>query len=94
PLQISTNNNTGNQNSSFETMIFFTTFYSVKGRVSKSKLVELVDNIREYTFSLKSAFTSNFHHFKISQLSDKELVEAFRSSVLKQKAEIGDDYNE
>ena len=93
PLQISTNNTTGNQNSSFETVIFFSTFYSVKGRISKSKLVELVDNIREYTFSLKSAFASNFHHFKISQLSDKELVNAFRSTVLKQETDIGDDSN-
>ena len=81
PLQISINNSTGNRNSSFETVIFFSTFYSVKGRISKSKLVELVDNIREYTFSLKSAFASNFHHFKITQLSDTELVNAFRSSV-------------
>ena len=93
PLQISINNSTGNQNSSFETMIFFSTFYSIKGKVSKSKLVELVDNIREYTFSLKSAFASNFHHFKIAQLSDKELVNAFRSSVLKQETEIGKDSN-
>ena len=93
PLQISTNNITGNQNSSFETVIFFSTFYSVKGIVSKSKLVELVDNIREYTASLKSAFASNFHHFKISQLSDKELVNAFRSTVLKQETDIGDDSN-
>jgi len=91
PLQISTNNSTGNQNSSFETVILFSTFYSVKGRVSKSRLIELVDTIRDYTVSLKSAFASNFHHFKITQLSDKELVEAFRGSVLKQEIEIESD---
>jgi len=93
PLQISINNSTGNRNSSFETVIFFSTFYSVKGRISKSKLVELVDNIQEYTFSLKSAFSSNFHHFKITQLSGTELVNAFRISVLKQETEVGENSN-
>ncbi|MBY8987936.1 MAG: hypothetical protein KGD61_05735, partial [Candidatus Lokiarchaeota archaeon] len=92
-LQIAIDNNTGTQNSSFETMIFFSTFYCVKGRVSKSNLKEIVDNLREYTVSLKSAFASNFHHFKITQLSDTELVNAFRSSVLKQEIDGENDSN-
>jgi hypothetical protein len=94
PLQIVTDSNTGIQNSSFETMIFFSTFYCVKGRISKSKLLDVVDNLREYTVSLKSAFASNFHHFRITQLSDTELVNAFRSSVLKQEIEVENDSNE
>lgn len=93
PLQLATDNNTGNQISSFETMVFFSTFYSIKGRVSKSKLTEVVDNLREYTVSLKSAFASNFHHFRITQLSDADLVNAFRSSVLKQELEVKNDPN-
>ena len=93
PLQIATDNETGTQNSSFETVVFFSTFFCVKGRVSKPKLRDVVDNLREYTVSLKSAFASNFHHFKITQLSDIELVEAFRSSVLKQEIEVENDAN-
>jgi len=91
PLQIATDNKTGNPNSSFETVIFFSTFYCLKGRVSRSKLVDIVDNLREYTVSLKSAFASNFHHFRITQLSDTGLVNAFRSSVLKQELEMDKD---
>ncbi|MFX0073935.1 MAG: hypothetical protein ACFE96_00725 [Candidatus Hermodarchaeota archaeon] len=91
PLQISTDSNTSNQNSSFETIIYFSTFYSLKGRVSKSKLLELVDSLREYTASLKSAFASNFHHFRITLLSDGDLINAFRSSVLKQELKTESD---
>ncbi|NVM16984.1 MAG: hypothetical protein HWN80_04660 [Candidatus Lokiarchaeota archaeon] len=93
PLQLATDSNTQNQISSFETMIFFSTFYCVKGRVSKSKLLELVDNLREYTVSLKSAFASNFHHFRITELTGTELVNAFRSSVLKQEIVVENDSN-
>ncbi len=91
PLQIAIHNKNANQSSSFETVIYFSTFYCLKGRVSKSKLLEVVDTLREYTVSLKSAFASNFHHFRITQLSDTELVNAFRSSVLKQELAIEND---
>ncbi|MHA2290479.1 MAG: hypothetical protein ACXABG_16960, partial [Promethearchaeota archaeon] len=94
PLQIAFDNRTGAQNSSFETIVFFSTFYRVKGRVSKSKLTEIVENLREFTASLKSAFASNFHHFKITKLSDAELVNAFRSSVIKQEVGVKNDSNE
>lgn len=93
PLQTTTDNEAGTQNSSFETVVFFSTFYCVKGRISKSKLTDVVDNLREYTVSLKSAFASNFHHFRITQLSDTELVNAFRSSVLKKDIEVENDTN-
>ncbi|MFX1448992.1 MAG: hypothetical protein ACFFCG_12830, partial [Promethearchaeota archaeon] len=74
PLQIATDNSSGTQNSSYETLVYFSTFYCVKGKISKSNLQEVVDNLREYTVSLKSAFASNFHHFNITKLSDTELV--------------------
>ncbi len=93
PLQIALDNKTGSQNSSFETVVFFSTFYRVRGRVSKPKLAEIVENLREYTASLKSAFASNFHHFKITPLSDTELVDAFRSSVIKQDIKVKNDSN-
>ena len=93
PLQIATDNETGRRNSSFETVVYFSTFYCVKGRISKPKLTEVVDNLQEYTVSLKSAFASNFHHFKITQLSETELVNAFRSTVLKQEIEVENEAN-
>ncbi|MFX1288982.1 MAG: hypothetical protein ACFFFY_10555, partial [Promethearchaeota archaeon] len=93
PLQIATDNSSGTQNSSYETLVYFSTFYCVKGKISKSNLQEVVDNLREYTVSLKSAFASNFHHFNITKLSDTELVNAFRSSVLKQEIPVENDVN-
>jgi hypothetical protein len=88
PLQISYDPRTGAQISSFETLIYFSTFYFFNGRVTESKMLKLVESLREYTASLQSAFASNFHHFKISLLTDSELVEAFRNSVLKQNIRI------
>ena len=85
PLQTSNNGN------SFETSIYFSTFYNIKGKITESKLVKMIEALREYAVSLKSAFASNFHHFKVVQLSGEELVNAYRIAVLKQDVEIEED---
>ena len=90
PLQVS-NNSDGSETSSFETIIYFSTFYNIKGRITKLKLVKVVEELREYAISLKSAFASNFHHFNIVQLSEEELVNAYRIAILKQDVEIEKD---
>jgi len=90
PLQVS-NNSDGSETSSFETIIYFSTFYNIKGRITKLKLVKVVEELREYAISLKSAFASNFHHFNIVQLSEEELVDAYRIAILKQDIEIEKD---
>jgi len=90
PLQASINSD-GSETSSFETIIYFSTFYNIKGRITESKLVKMVEELRDYTISLESAFASNFHHFNIIQLSKEELINAFRIAVLKQDVEIEED---
>lgn len=87
PLQAS-NNRGGSESSTFETVIYFSTFYKIQGRITDSKLVRMVEQLQEYAISLKSAFASNFHHFNVGQLSGDELVNAFRVTVLKQEVEI------
>jgi hypothetical protein len=87
PLQTS-NNSDGSETSSFETIIYFSTFYNIKGRITESKLVKMVEVLRDYVVSLESAFASNFHHFNIVQLSEEELIKAFRIAVLKQDIEV------
>ena len=77
--------------STFETIIYFSTFYSVKGRITESKSKRMVEKLNEYAVSLKSAFASNFHHFKVAQLSGDELVNAYRIAVLKQEVKIDKD---
>jgi hypothetical protein len=79
------------ESSTFETIIYFSTFYNVKGRITESKSKRMVEELREYAVSLKSAFASNFHHFKVAQLSGEELVNAYRIAVLKQDVEIEED---
>ena len=89
-LQTSKNRD-GSESSTFETIIYFSTFYNVKGRITKSKYDNMVAQLKENAFSLRSAFSSNFHHFKVAELSDKELVKAYRIAVLKQEVEIEED---
>jgi hypothetical protein len=90
PLQAS-NYSDGSETSSFETIIYFNTFYNIKGRITKSKLIKMVEELRNYAISLESAFASNFHHFNIVQLSEYELINAYRIAVLKQDIEIEED---
>ena len=93
PLQ-ATNNRNGLKSSTFETIIYFSTFYKIKGRITDSKLVRMVEELREYAFSLKSAFASNFHHFNVAELSEEALISAYRIAVLKQEVKIEEDSEE
>ncbi|MBY9020778.1 MAG: hypothetical protein KGD67_06960, partial [Candidatus Lokiarchaeota archaeon] len=86
PLQISQETN-----STFETIILFSVFYSVSGRISKSALSKLVEELRLSTISLKTGFSSNFHHFKMSLLTGQELVKTFRNTVLKREVTVDSD---
>ena len=86
-LQTSENRD-GSESSTFETIIYFSTFYNVKGRITKYKFDNMVEELQENAASLKSAFSSNFHHFKVAELSEEELVNAYRIAVLKQDVEI------
>ena len=85
------NNSDSFETSSFETIIYFSTFYNIKGRITESKLVKMVETLRDYVISLESAFASNFHHFKIVQLSEENLINAYRIGVLKLDVEIEED---
>ena len=87
PLQIIESQVYGKK-STFETLILFSTYYRVSGRITKSKLIRLVNELRLSTTALKTGISSNFHHFQISSLTGQELVESFRSTVLKRDVPI------
>lgn len=82
PLQIydNTNNKT---NATYQTVILFSTYYKVSGRITKSKMEKMGEELFKSVSTLKSNITSNLHHFKTSLLTGQELVESFRSTVLK-----------
>ena len=90
PLQI-TNSKVYDKNSTFETLILFSTYYKINGGINKSKLTKLVKELRLSTTALKTGITSNFHHFKISSLTDDQLIETFRSTVLKRDVPLESD---
>jgi len=90
PLQI-TDSKVYDKNSTFETVILFSTYYKINGKITKSKLTKLVEELRLNTIALKTGFSSNFHHFKVSSLTDQQLIKAFRSTVLKRDVPIEPD---
>jgi len=90
PLQI-TDGRAVDKNSTFETVILFSTYYQIRGKITKSKLKRLVNELSRSVIDLKTSITSNLHHFKTSLLNDQELVAAFRSTVLKRDVPIESD---
>jgi hypothetical protein len=68
---------------SFTTNIYFSVFYDSNGILTKKKLLQLQEKIREYRDIMKANFTSNFYHFKINILSGSELIRALPSIVFK-----------
>ena len=90
PLQI-TDAKAYDKSSTFETMILFSTYYKVSGKITKSKLAKLVKELRLSVTALETGIPSNFHHFKISLLIGQELIEAFRSTVLKRDVPLEPD---
>ena len=90
PLQI-INGKAYDKNSTFETILLFSTYYKVSGKITKSKLTKLVEELRLSVTALKTGISSNFHHFNVSPLTGQELIEAFRSTVLKRDVPLEPD---
>ncbi len=82
PLQI-IDSKGNDKNTTFETVILFSTYYKMTGKIKKSKVTEMVGQLRKSVAALKTGISSNFHHFKISLLTEQALIDSFRSTVLK-----------
>lgn len=72
-----------NSSKSYEIKIYFAIYYDIEGNISYNKLLGLLDKLNTYTNIIKSDFVANFHHFKISMLSGKELINGLRASFLR-----------
>ena len=59
-------------NDSYKTYIYFSVYFAEKGILSLGKLNNLVDTINVYSRGLKSNFSANFHHTKISLLKKED----------------------
>ncbi|MHA2390622.1 MAG: hypothetical protein ACXAEX_01530 [Promethearchaeota archaeon] len=60
------------------TCIYFCIYHRMNGNLSGRKLKQLQEKMLNLGTVLKSNFTGNYHHFKISQLSGTKLVNALR----------------
>ena len=63
---------------SLRTCIYFCIYHSVKGILSENKLNRLAYKLKEYELEFISNFAQDFHHFKISLLAERDLVNALR----------------
>jgi hypothetical protein len=63
---------------SHRTFIYFTVTKKFTGVVTISKVRMLMESLREETSALSSRFIADFHHYKITMLSEREAVAALR----------------
>jgi len=77
-----------NSGESFKTSIYFSVSYRLNGVLGKSKIWELMETIIKYSNTLKSEFSANFHHTKITLLSGMNLINAIRTLIFNQAADI------
>jgi len=81
-----TNNN--NDNNAYRTSIYFSVYHVVKGILTRTRLRELMEQVQDYSLELKSNFSANFHHTKITLLAGNDLINAIRSVVCEHSIEI------
>ncbi|GAH17005.1 unnamed protein product, partial [marine sediment metagenome] len=67
----------------FQTRIYFSVYYDVKGVLSKPKLTHLFEKIEIFSENMVSDFSANFHHTKIELLSGNDLINAIRTIFFK-----------
>ncbi len=67
----------------FQTIIYFSLFYDIHGKLTPAKIRILVEKINNYAISLKNTFLSNFHHYQISLLTGKALQSALYTFLIK-----------
>ncbi|MFW9939773.1 MAG: hypothetical protein ACFFFT_01940 [Candidatus Thorarchaeota archaeon] len=83
-----------NIKSSFQTSIYFTIYRQEKGILTKGKLISLFELTEDYSKELKSNFSANFHHTKITLLSGNDLINALRTVICEQTVEISQKQND
>jgi len=68
---------------SFQTTIYFSVYYSINGILTKTRLRNLTETVQDFSREFKSNFSANFHHTKVSLLTENELINAIRTSFCK-----------
>ena len=69
----------------FQTILYFSLFYDLSGRVTLIKLQKITEKLNRYSISLKNNFLANFHHYKVVELEGIDLANALCTFILKKK---------
>ena len=76
-------NNKYNAIGSFDISIYFAVHHTAKGILTNYKTVNLLETVKISSNELKSKFSANFHHTKITLLTDNDLINAIRTLFTK-----------
>jgi len=68
---------------SSQTTIYFSVYHSINGILTKTRLRNLTETIQDFSREFKSNFSANFHHTKVSLLTENDLINAIRTSFCK-----------
>jgi hypothetical protein len=82
PIQSSLSENSFTSHQSHRTFIYFTVTKKFTGTVTVSKVGKLMESLQDETSALSSRFIADFHHYKITMLSEREVSTALRTVFL------------
>ena len=68
---------------SFQITIYFSVYHSINGILTNNRLANLTETVQDFSREFKSNFSANFHHTKISLLTENDLINAIKTSFCK-----------
>ncbi len=72
-----------NSLNSFQTVIYFSVYYSINGILTNTRLKTLTETVQDISNEFKSNFSANFHHTKATLLMENDLINAIRTYYYK-----------
>lgn len=90
------NKNLAGSFQSVKTSVYFSVYYDARGILTNHKFDKMKYHVKKIAMILKSNFVANFHHYKITLLSDINLITAMRTLFFKVESndEIREDKRE
>ncbi len=82
-VELVRNQKLNSQENSFQTSIYFSVYHSINGILTKTRLTNLIEIVQDFSREFKSNFSANFHHTKVSLLTENDLINAIRTSFCK-----------
>ena len=68
---------------SFQTTIYFSVYHRINGILTNNRLTDLTETVQDLSREFKSNFSANFHHTKLSLLTENDLINAIRTYFCK-----------